>query len=342
MAYRCAVLGCGGRSVAHMQAYQGLDNMRLVAVCDMDAKRLQTAGAKFGVPGLYASLDDMLRKEKPDVLHIVTPPTVREGPIEQAGRAGVKGIIVEKPVALNGPQAATIAALAKQYGLKVAVNTQRRYFPSCQALRKTLAENRIGDILFVRCATRGNILSMGPHLLDLLEFFLNELPPKMIWACAHGMNGYDYNHPAPAKVLARYVYPNGVTAYVEDADDSVCTPGESSFWQHLRLDFWGAKGRAWYVQNHNWGYQAEGMATPVVEPAVWGDEDLAGQHAFTRAMGEWLADDQRPHLNRLDNSLLQFDMFMATMLSVHQRRPVEFPTAVPADIVATVEKELKQ
>jgi predicted dehydrogenase len=325
-----------------MQAYKDLDNMRLVAACDMDAKRLRNAGAKFGVPGLYTDLDDMLRNEKPDVLHIVTPPTIREGPVEQAGRAGVKGIIIEKPVALNGPQAATIAALAKQYGLKIAVNTQRRYASNCQALRGILAENRIGDVLFVRGAARGNILSMGPHLLDLLEFFLNDLPPKTIWACAHGMNGYDYKHPAPAKILARYVYPNGVTAYIEDAEDAVCTPGETSFWQHHRLDFWGSKGRAWYVQNHTWGYQAEGMATPVVEAVPWSDEDLTGQRGLTRAMGEWLADDQRPHGNRLENSLLQFNMFMATMLSIHERRPVEFPTAVPADIVATVETELKR
>jgi hypothetical protein len=79
-----------------------------------------------------------------------------------------------------------------------------------------------------------------------------------------------------------------------------------------------------------------------VEAVPWSDEDLTGQRGLTRAMGEWLADDQRPHGNRLENSLLQFNMFMATMLSIHERRPVEFPTAVPADIVATVETELKR
>lgn len=337
---RSAVLGCGGRSVAHYRAYEGLESMRVVAACDMQEDRLREKGEQYQIPKLYTDLEDMLSREQPDLLHIVTPPAVREGPMELAGRAGVKGIIVEKPIALDVPQARRIAAVAEQFGLKVAVNTQRRYFPSCQHLASLLRDGRIGDILFIRCATRGNILSMGPHIVDLLQLFLDDITPDAVWACADGMNGYEYGHPAPARILARYAYPNGVTAYLEDADDAVCTPNETAFWQHLRLDVWGTEGRAWYAQNTDWGYHVHGEASPFVETVTWTGEDACGQRCFTQAMGEWLLDDAKTHGNCLTNNLIQFQIIMATLLSVHVRRPVQLNEEIPPDIVATVEQEL--
>jgi predicted dehydrogenase len=48
-----------------------------------------------------------------------------------AGQAGVKGIIVEKPIALDYPQAKRIQDVAEEHSLKVAVNMQRRYFHTC-------------------------------------------------------------------------------------------------------------------------------------------------------------------------------------------------------------------
>jgi len=337
---RSAVLGCGGRSVAHFRAYAGLTDMRVVAACDLQEDRLREKGEQYAVPRLYTDLEAMLTQEKPDLLHVVTLPAVREAPMELAGEAGVKGIIVEKPIALDLPQAQRIEAVAGRFGLKVAVNTQRRYFPSCQQLKALLCDGRIGETLFIRCATRGNILSMGPHIIDLLQLFVDDATPDTIWACADGMNGHEYGHPAPARVLARYVYPNGVTAYLEDADDAVCTPFETAFWQHLRLDIWGTKGRAWYVQNHDWGYHVNGEADPFAEAVTWRDEDAVGQRLFTQAMGEWLLDDSRLHGNCLANSLTQFRMIMATLLSTHLRRPVSMDEDIPADIVQQVEQAL--
>ena len=42
--YRSAVLGCGPRSYRHAAAYRGLDEMQLVAACDMNRERLDKYG----------------------------------------------------------------------------------------------------------------------------------------------------------------------------------------------------------------------------------------------------------------------------------------------------------
>ena len=340
--YRSAVLGCGPRSYRHADVYRGLDEMQLVAACDLDRERLTKYGDTFQIEDRYEDLETMLRVERPDVLHIVTPPQVREQPMALAATYGVKGIIVEKPVALTPSQAKEIGDIAAGVGLKVAVNTQRPYFSTSQGLRQVLDERKIGDLVFARCVTKGNILSMGPHMMDLLAFFLGGSSPDTVWACARGWNGEDYGHPAPAHVLARFTYPDGLVVYLEDAEDCIGTKGESSYWQHFELDFWGTKGRAWWLQNRDWGYQCEGMDQPFSAPSLWNVDEPPGQREFTRALARWLDDDAQVHVSCLENALAQFNQIMGAMLSALTGETVDLPAEVGDDVMARLEKELKR
>lgn len=298
-------------------------------------------GRKYRIPRLYEDLETMLDSEKPDLLHIVTPPAIREEPMELAARCGVKGIIVEKPIALNPAQAGRIKALADRTGMKIAVNMQRRYFKTCRDLKKILDEGTIGDLQWIRCVTKGNILSMGPHLVDLLLFFMNNVSPLRVWAMAVGMNGYDYGHPAPANMLVQYVFPGEKVVYFEDAEDAVGTSDEKDFWQHLEFDFWGTKGCAWWAQNRDWGYHAEGMRQTFTEKCSWAESDVPGQREFTRAMAAWLDDGEKLHLNCLENTLKGFNLIMATLQAAYTGKRVELPCAVPDDIVNRLEAKLK-
>lgn len=339
---KAVILGCGPRSHYHAAAYKGLEGMELVAVCDMNKERLEAYGAKFGVKRLYSSLEEMLKVERPELLHIVTPPAIREEPMELAGRLGVKGIIVEKPLALSPSQERRIEAVARKYKLKVAVNTQRAYFHTTLALKKVLDEKRLGDLVFARCVTKGNILSMGPHLINLLGAFLNGAAPSAAWACARGWNGEDYGHPAPANILARLSYPNNFEVYFEDAEDCVGTPGEADFWQHFEIDFWGTKGRAWWQQNREWGYHCEGMDKPFSAPSIWEHDEEPGQREFTRAMGLWLADDSKKHACSLDSSISQLNQLMGIMLSALEGREVKLPVEVDDNVLKRLGAMLKK
>lgn len=341
--YKSAILGCGPRAEAHIQAYEGIKEIQLNALCDKQKDRLNDYGKRFQISPshLYENLEMMLEKERPDILHIVTPPAIREEPMELAARYGVKGIIVEKPIALNPVQAKKIKKLADQTGLKIAVNMQRRYFETCQSLKKILCEGQIGDIHWIRCVTKMNILSMGPHAVDLLLYFLNDASPTRVWATAAGMNGYDYGHPAPANMLIQYVFPGEKVVYFEDAEDAVGTIGEEVCCQHLEFDFWGTKGRAWWTQNRDWGYQAEGMKTARVEKCSWKEDHVPGQREFTRAMAPWLDNDHNVHLNCLDNTLKGFDAIMAALQSAYLGKRVELPCVITDDIVDRLEAKLK-
>ena len=75
--YKTAFLGCGGRARAHADAYRFVKRGKIGAICDMNEELLNSFGDDFGVSSRYTDLDEMLEKEKPDVLHIVTAPVLR-------------------------------------------------------------------------------------------------------------------------------------------------------------------------------------------------------------------------------------------------------------------------
>ena len=339
--YRSAVLGCGPRSYKHAAAYRGLDEMQLVVACDMDRDRLDKFGDEFGVDERYEDLETMLKAEQPDVLHIITPPMIREQPMELAASYGVRGILAEKPIALTPSQANKIDDIAARSGMKVAVNTQRPYFSTSQGLKQVLDDKKIGELAFVRCVTKGNILSMGPHMLDLLMFSLGGAKPDSVWACARGWNGEDYGHPAPQNVLARFTYPDGLVVYLEDAEDCIGTPGETDYWQHFELDFWGSNGHAWWLQNRDWGYQCEDMEEKFSAPSLWSVDEEPGQREFTRAMAHWLDDDSKVHVNCLENSLDQFNQIMGIMVSALTGEKVALPANAEDEVVSQLKKKLR-
>ncbi|MEN6404126.1 MAG: Gfo/Idh/MocA family oxidoreductase, partial [Armatimonadia bacterium] len=79
MSFKCAFLGCGPRANGHAAAYDHITRGHRVACCDLDPERLSAFAAKYDIPATYTSLEEMLDKEKPDLVHMVTRPNLRVG-----------------------------------------------------------------------------------------------------------------------------------------------------------------------------------------------------------------------------------------------------------------------
>ena len=282
----------------------------------------------------------MLREVKPDILNIVTQPTFRIPPIEMAARAGVRLVLVEKPLILLPSEGRKLEAIARETGIKIVCNAQRRYFETVQSLKAALDEH-LGRVDFVRAVMKGNVMCMGPHALDMLLYFLGDRPPVNVWATAYGAEDFHSTHAAPASVLANLTFPDDVQALWESSKDSVGTRGEERFWMHLEFDFWGENGWAWWKQARNWGYQVRGMSEPVTFPARWAEHEGPGQRAFTHAAAEWLDDETKPHLNRLELHMVAVDTIMAMMKSALERRRIALPCEVEDDVIPALQADLE-
>ena len=98
--YRAVILGCGGRSEWHARAYDLVDGAEVVACCDLLEEPRTRFAARFGLRG-YANLEEMIEKEKPDLIHLVTRPSTRVEQLTLVSEMGVPACIVEKPIALG-------------------------------------------------------------------------------------------------------------------------------------------------------------------------------------------------------------------------------------------------
>lgn len=126
---KVAILGAGGRAQsAHYPALAEIPAAKLVAVCDLDLKRAQAAGDKFGIPGRYTNCAEMIDKEKPDAVWAIMPPhhlyDVAAAVIERGCH-----LFIEKPPAVTAEQVRQLDLLAKKHQVLTGVTFQRRFSP---------------------------------------------------------------------------------------------------------------------------------------------------------------------------------------------------------------------
>ena len=69
---KSAIAGCGSIAQLHGRVLTNWIDTTLVGAADIDAQKAE-AYAETWHTNAYTSLADMLRQEKPDVLHICTP-----------------------------------------------------------------------------------------------------------------------------------------------------------------------------------------------------------------------------------------------------------------------------
>ena len=127
--YKAAILGCRGRSKGHIRAYEHVTKGKVVAICDLVEDLLNSFGDEFGIDRRYTDIHEMLDKEKPDLLHIVTRPALRVELLTIAAEHEVPAVIVEKPIAIDGEDYLAICELNERSSTKFIVNHQLHFHP---------------------------------------------------------------------------------------------------------------------------------------------------------------------------------------------------------------------
>ena len=94
--YRSAIIGCGSRAYGHANAYQQVSQGELVACANRsDVARRKKFAETFKITG-YANAEEMLRKEEPDLVHLVTMPDQWRELMPMVSEFGVPACLVEK------------------------------------------------------------------------------------------------------------------------------------------------------------------------------------------------------------------------------------------------------
>lgn len=339
--YRSVVIGCGPRARRHLQAYAHVKSIRVAAAADLDEPRRAEFCRLFSLPRAYGDYRRMLAEEKPDIVHCVTQPSFRVEPVRACAEMGVKAVIVEKPLADSLAVAEEIERIAGDTGLKVIVNTQRRYFASWRACVQALRQPAAGHIEFIRCLTAPSIGCIGSHVIDMIEALLGDVDPTRVWGAACGAEDWHTNHPGPACALASISYPGRVQLLLEMNKHGVGLSGAPHFWGTMRIDVTTTTGRAWWTEFQGWGCQFAGMAQPVTQPTSFSDDDAAGQGAFTEAVATWLSDHSQPHGNRIETAMRVYRVVCAVLRSAASGQAMDYDPARRDDPLPTLRARLE-
>ena len=103
MPYKCAIVGVsGGRANGHADAYAHVRRGRLACIATRNRENLDAFGERWSVDSRYTDYREMFEREKPDLVHVNTPPDVRLEVMEAAEAAGVGALILREAAGDTG------------------------------------------------------------------------------------------------------------------------------------------------------------------------------------------------------------------------------------------------
>jgi predicted dehydrogenase len=184
---RGVVIGCGNvgatfemtsalpKPASHAAALEANPDTELVGLIDPDAASRERAGAYYGVP-TYPDPEMALTQLRPDIVIIATPPGTHESLLALAIASGARAVICEKPLADSLEAGSRMLALAKDSATPIILNHQRRFFPLFAEARIRLAAGALGEIQQVTGYYTNGLLNNGTHLLDAVQFLLDDRP----------------------------------------------------------------------------------------------------------------------------------------------------------------------
>lgn len=141
---RTCIIGCGKVAEAHAEVIKTLGNTKLVATCDKEILMARQLAERYGAGAFYDDLSIMLGKEKPDVVHITTPPQSHYEIAKECLNAG-SHVLVEKPFTLNAGEAKELVDLAQNKDLKITVGTDEQFSHISIQLGKLVSEGWLGE-----------------------------------------------------------------------------------------------------------------------------------------------------------------------------------------------------
>ena len=179
--YRVGIIGCGLISEgAHLRAYRKIPSVEVVAGADISEEVRRKWTDELSVPRMYASAVELLERERPDIVSICTWPPLRPEMVELACEPGVRGILAEKPMAVDLAGCDRMIAAAEHAGTVLIVGHQRRFHNRYLKARELIDSGAIGDVVQITGFGGGDLLTGGTHTVDILRFLVHDAPAEWV------------------------------------------------------------------------------------------------------------------------------------------------------------------
>jgi D-apiose dehydrogenase len=193
---RGVALGAGYFAPFHYEAWTRIPEVEIVAIFDRTEDKAAPIRAKYGVPRYYANWKEMIDREQPDFVDIITPPQTHEDMCRYAAERGVH-VICQKPLAPSYEISQRIVEFARAAGVRFMVHENFRWQPWYRVIKQLQTDGTIGDFThlafsmrmgdgwgddaylsrqpFFREYPRLLVYETGVHFIDTFRFLLGDV-----------------------------------------------------------------------------------------------------------------------------------------------------------------------
>jgi len=335
--YRAAIVGCGGRSPAFANTHQYIDRAELVACCSLDKEQTEKTAERYGIRG-YGDAALMIETEKPDLVHLVTPPRTRVELMTLVSALGVPACTVEKPIAIGVRDWKALSDLERTTKTKFGVSHQFRWQPHLVKCREAIESGELGKPLFVDASAGLTITDQGTHSLHYGNSLNGDRQVVRVFGAISGWGNDEY-HPGPVNSVGYITFDNGVRMLWNTGPTApVCGDPEMSY-QHVRAAAYAERGRVLWEEFGKWeivgpnGVQSGDYGGR----EEWRANNIKAQTAFHEEMIDWLEDDSKPAGTNLKRSLHEWKAVLALYASSLTRSPIIMDEFDPTECKPLVE-----
>jgi predicted dehydrogenase len=322
--YTAAVVGCGAGGMLSIRALERSDRFSLVAVCDRrDDVRHAVAGDRPGIR-TYADPGELIADTPVDVLCVSTYPDTHSGIARDAMAAGLRGILVEKPLGdtTAGGQLIVVEAERRQLPLAVPHGLLAR-----ATSREVVERVRGGDIGAVRLieieCTGWDIINAGIHWFQFALTLLGEDEPveAVLASCDTSTRTYRDAMQVETEAVTCAWTRSGARIVLHSGDHvRMSRPDRATLFRIVGTDglieFWG-----WDT-----GYRIVGARHSSTEPVQITELDVL-PHQFHLETLATQIDDRAPDYSVARSSLRALEVCEAAYVSSREHCVVRLPLA---------------
>lgn len=195
------IVGLGYIGNIHLRHAMKLQNARVTAVADTSKRALREASG-IGVSA-YSDYDDLMKNVNVDAVIIALPTHLHVDCALRAAEAK-KHIFIEKPIAVNVPDAKKIVKSAQKNGVSLMIGYPLRFDPLFTSVKRQIESGELGDVETAfasyissgpffhratgyapvpvpewwfdpRASGGGVLMDLGCHLINLLRWYFGEI-----------------------------------------------------------------------------------------------------------------------------------------------------------------------
>lgn len=202
---RVALIGAGGIARgAHMGSYSRMDNVEVVAICDIKIEKARIMAEEFGVERIYEDYKEVLELTDIDAVDICTPNYLHPIIAVEALNKGLH-VFCEKPDAMTSADVERMKEAAEKSGKVLMVMRNNRYMQVSSYLKKYIEAGKMGEIYAARCGWQrrrgipgkggwfttkaqsggGPLIDLGVHMIDLTMWLMGNPKPVAVSGCTY-------------------------------------------------------------------------------------------------------------------------------------------------------------